>query len=153
MSVLIHNTFDSGVTTAFAGLLQDWLRGLGQSATVVEQATKDVQVAQEVVVSCTELEEVVYQSGTYRAGMELTVKVDRTTGTVQQFRDLGAATLDFLQLDDLAAQLTAQRDATNRGYCVVAGTVINQSRMEDVGDDTWRKVFVVDVFGCNPLAG
>ena len=140
MSVLLHNTFDSGVTTAIVSLLGDWLRGLGISASVREQATKDVQVAQEVVVSCTEIEEVVYQSGTYRVAMELTVKVDRTTGTVQQFRDLGAATLDLLQRTDLIASLNALKDATGRGLCVVDGTVINQSRMEDVGDDTWRKV-------------
>lgn len=150
---LILSTFDTGLTTALTARLRAYLDGLGDDcqATVVEQATADVQQLPLVVVSATELEEMVYQSGHYRCGVEVGVRVDMDTGGADQFKKLSGAVLDALQQTDLIAQLNAVRDEYNRALCVVQGLVLEQARLEDIGDRQWRRVYSLNVFGHAPL--
>jgi hypothetical protein len=120
---------------------------------VVEQTSKEVQERRMVQVSATELEEVVYQSGHYRAGLEITVKVDakeENAGGGQQFKALSSAVLDALQQEDLITQLNAVTDETGRALCVVQGIVLEQSRLEDIGDWMLRRVYSLNVYGFNP---
>ena len=119
------------------------------SVTVAGPVTL-AQVSPLVVVSPTELEEMVYQSGHYRVAVEVTVKVDMDSGSGGQFLLLSGAVLDCLQQTDLVAQLNAVQDATGRALCVVQGLVLEQSRLEDVGDRQWRRVYSLNVFGFNP---
>lgn len=149
---LVLNQFDSGVTTAIVERLRAYLAALGEeySAKVVEQTSGDVQQAPLVVVSATELEESVYQSGHYRVGLEITVKVDANTGGSQQFKALSGAVLDALQQEDLITQLNAVADETGRALCVVQGITLEQSRIEDVGDWLLRRVYSLNAYGFNP---
>jgi hypothetical protein len=149
---LVLNTFDTGVATALQERLRGYLVGLGDEcrATVVGQFETEAQVSPLVVVSPTELEEMVYQSGHYRVAVEVTVKVDMDSGSGGQFLLLSGAVLDCLQQTDLVAQLNAVQDATGRALCVVQGLVLEQSRLEDIGDRQWRRVYSLNVFGFNP---
>lgn len=149
---LIYNTFDSAACLALADRLDAYLHGLGDEmvAKVVTQESKEVKGNPLVVVSCTELEEVVYQTGHYRAGLEVTVKVDADAGSPDQIRRLTGAVLDCLQQTDLISQMNSVQDETGRALVVVQLVVLNQSRMEDVGDRQWRRVIAFDVFGFNP---
>ena len=153
MAVLVRSTFDSGVTLALVDRIASYLRGLGDdvNAKVVPQEIADVQELPLVVVSATELEEVVYQSGTYRVGMEIGIRVDMDAGNPDQLRQITGGVLDALQQTDLVAQLTAVVDEYGRVLCVVNGLVLEQSRLEDVGDRVWRRVISMDVFGHAPL--
>lgn len=150
---LVLNTFDSGVTLALVDRLSSYLRGLGDdmTATVVPQETADVQQLPLVVVSATELEEVIFQSGVYRVAIDIGIRVDMDAGSPDQLRKLTGAVLDCLQQDDLPAQLSAVVDEFGRALCVVQGTVLEQSRLEDIGDRQWRRVVSVNVFGSAPL--
>lgn len=148
----IYNQFDTGASAALVDRLRVYLWALGDSCQVkvVGQSEKQVQEKTLVVVSATELEEVIYQSGHYRAAVEVTVKVDMDTGTEEQFVALSGGVLDALQQVDLVAQLNAVKDETGRALCVVQGLVLNQSRLEDIGERQWRRVYALDVFGFNP---
>lgn len=147
---LVLSTFDSGVVAGLVGLLRGYLEALGveKMPAVVSQEEKIPQTLPLVVVSVTELEEFIYQSGNYRCGVEVGVRVDMDTGTPEQLRTLSAGVLDCLQQDDLIAQLNALKDDAGRPLCYVQLVVLNQSRMEDIGDRQWRRVFALDVFGC-----
>jgi hypothetical protein len=152
---LTLNQFDSGVTTAIVERLRAYLAALGEeySAKVVEQTSEEVQERRMVQVSATELEESVYQSGHYRAGIEVTVKVDakeENAGGPAQFKALSAAVLDALQQTDLETQLNAVTDETGRALCVVQGITLEQSRIEDVGDWMLRRTYTLNVYGFNP---
>ena len=151
---LTRSTFDTGVVTALVDRLRAYLDGLGDDcrAKVVAQWEPDVQEMPLVVVSPSEMEEVVYQSGHYRVAVEVMLKVDANTGGSESFLRLSGALLDALQQDDLAAQLTAVLDATGRAYCVVQGLVLEQSRLEDVADWQLRRVYSLNLFGCAPLS-
>jgi hypothetical protein len=152
---LTFNTFDSGVTTALVDRLRSYLGGLGAeyAGKVVEQTSPDVQSVPLVVVSPTELEEMVYQAAVYRVGLEITVKVDgKLEGGDVMFKNLSAAVVDCLQQEDLIAQLNAVKDETGRALCIVQGVVLEQSRLEDIGDWLLRRVYSLNVFGCAPLS-
>ena len=148
---LISNAFDTGVVTALCGAIRGYLSALGVSdmPAVVEQATTGVQALPLVVVSATELEEMVYQTGNYRVAVEVGLRVDMDAGGSEQLRLLSGALLDCLQQVDLVAQLNALKDDTGRVLCIVQGLVLEQSRLEDIGDRQWRRVYALNVFGCS----
>jgi hypothetical protein len=152
---LVLNQFDSGATTAIVERLRAYLAALGAeyTADVVTQTSPDTQKLPLVAVSPTELEEMVYGSGHYRAGVEVTVKVDVNNGGETQFRALSGAVLDALQQTDLVAQLNAVTDETGRALCVVQSLVLEQSRIEDVGDWMLRRVYSLNLYGFNPANG
>ena len=148
---LTRSTFDTGVVTALVDRIRAYLEGLGDDcrAKVVAQWEPDVQELPLVVVSCTELEEVVYQSGHYRVALDVTLKANPA---MEGFLSLSGALLDALQQVDLTAQLNAVLDPTGRAYCVVQGIVLEQSRLEDVADWQLRRVYALNLFGHAPLS-
>jgi hypothetical protein len=147
---ILFNQFDSGVTTALIARLLAYLETLPLDirARVVNQYEQDVQSLPLIVVSQTELEEVVYQSGNYRVALDVSVRVDMDSGNPAQFTNLSAAVLDALQQDDLIAQLNAETDAAGSKLCIVKGIVLEQSRLEEVGERQWRRVYALNVYGC-----
>ena len=146
---LVLNQFDTGLSTALVTVLRDYLEGLGDDmrATVVEQATQDVQQMPLVVVSTTELEEVVYQAAVYRCAVEIGVRVDMDSGSPGQLNKLSGAVLDALQQTNLITLLNACKDETGATLCVVKGIVLELSRLEDIGTRQWRRVFSLNVYG------
>lgn len=151
----VLNTFDTGVASALIDRLRAYLDGLGEEyrCNVVGKDSDEVQRAVLVAVSPTELEEVVYSSGHYRVAVDVTVKVDATEdneGGAQRHAALSGAVLDALQQSDLATQLNGVTDATGRALCVVQGIVLEQSRLEDVGDWQLRRTYALSLFGFNP---
>jgi hypothetical protein len=94
----------------------------------------------------------VYQAAVYRVGLEITVKASgKAEDGAAMFRGLSAAVVDCLQQEDLVAQLNAVKDETGRALCVVQGVVLEQSRLEDIGDWVFRRVYTLNVFGCAPV--
>lgn len=148
----MFNTFDTGVVTALRGAVAAYLRRLGgpTDVPVLEQAQTEPQAASSVTVSATESEEMVLGSGHMRVGLDVMLRVDQDTGSPELLRDLSQAVADALQQDDLVAQLTAYRDETDRPVCVVQGIFPGTSRLEDIGDRQWRRVYTLEVFGFSP---
>jgi tRNA A58 N-methylase Trm61 len=94
--------------------------------------------------------EEVYQSGIYRLGVEVIIRVDQDAGNPDQLLHLSAAVLDFLQQVDLISQLNSVMDENGRALCYVQLIIIEQSRLEDIGDRQWRRVYALTVLGCMP---
>jgi hypothetical protein len=147
------STFDSGAAEAIVERITAYFEGLDEEnrAPVFPQNPDTVKVAPAVIVSQTELEEIVYQSGHYRVGFDITVQVDASNGGGAVFKALSAATLDALQQSDLVAQLNSVKDETGRALCVVQGIVLEQSRIEDLGDWMIRRTYSVNLYGHAPL--
>jgi len=151
---LVYSTFDSGLIAALVRLCDAYLKNLGDdfSSDVVNQMEVQTMRYPLVIVSPTEIEEMVYQSGHYRVGVEFSINVDMDIGSPQQMENLAGAVLDFLQQTDLIQQLNTVTDDTGRALCVVQLVTIEQSRLEDIGDRKWRRVLVVDFLGHAPLS-
>ena len=153
MAQLIYNTFDSGLAACHVELLRNYLGvigGLVANVTVVPQEETQPQQLPLVVVSATEQNEAVFQTGIYEVTVEFSVRVDMDAGGADQLRTLSSAVLDYLQQTDLKTQLTAVRDPENNALATVKLLVLGSARLEEIGDRQWGRVFIQKAFGYTP---
>jgi hypothetical protein len=140
----VHNTFEYGVETTLMQLLTTYLAAnlsITDAIKVVRGESSEVQHFPRVIVSTADTTEEVFQSGIYRAKVEVTIRVDLDIQPIDVVGSLFAAVLDCLQQTDLETQMTLA------GLVTVKLAILGPSKLEGLGDRYSQKVQEIELIG------
>lgn len=134
-----YNTFDAAVKKAFIKVFNDNIGSLSQN--IVGSDTIEPDVLPRVIVAVTDMEEIIFNTGNYRARVEITLKTNIGNQLPTDSETLFASVLDVLQTEDFNQQMT------DTGFLIVQGSVIQQMTPAVVEDQMWVKKLEIDIFG------
>lgn len=139
------NNFEYAAESALIDIIKARMGSLAQRIVRGEVSPRLESEAVEtlpcLIVSTSDFEEAIYQTGIYQGNINLTVKTDIDRQTASESAALFASLVDVLQLDDLKDLMN------NTGKITVQGLVLGPAKTDEVDDRRWIKSISLQVFG------